>query len=400
MMGFHQWSKRSLLVLGLSCIVFGVVTLTVISFTKPWVKRPQIVAERKEPSIEAIEREGEATIPGVVGKREMEETPLEGGTPKEEKATVSKSAELSMVIPRRGVNEKVVIIGGIKRSKKTPARERGYKDTIFGREITEGDIKINIKKKTRARISVREEPSASRIQKKSIKEIPKSRPIASETVELEKERGSVESSRIKTPKRQDKLVGFRLKKNVTQRKRAERVKVKIAKKHVIEDEKATSPVGASSSLIKSKTAITAKKSSIEEGERVIQLRQPSLIATEEEVTQFFADYVERYNQKDIDGFLSLFSSKAIQNQRDGFNEIRRIYSDYFNKNRKLSYHLEDIKIKINQNSAETKGRYKLVQKDKRSWKKKVWRGDIRWVLVRENGVLKIRYLDYTPEKSP
>jgi len=345
MMGFHQWPRRSLLVLGLSCIVFGVVTLTVISFKKPWVRRPQIVAEPKEPSIEATEREGEAAIPGVGGKREMEESPLEGGTPEEEKATVSKSAELSMVIPRRGLNEKVVIIGGIKWGKKTPARERDYKDTIFGREITEGDIKI--KEKTRAPISVREEPSASGIQKKSTKEIPKSRPIASEAVELEKERGTAESPRTRTSKRQDKLVGFRFKKKVTQRKRAERVKVKIAKKHVIEDEKATSPVAASSSLVKSKTAITAKKSSIEEKERVIQLKQPSLIATEQEVTQFFADYVERYNQKDIDGFLSLFSPKAIQNQRDGFNEIRRIYSDYFNKSRKLSYHLEDIKIKIN-----------------------------------------------------
>jgi hypothetical protein len=398
MMGFHQWPRRSLLVLGLSCIGFGVVTLTVISFKKPWIRRPQIVAEPKEPSIEATEREGEAAIPGVGGKREMEESPLEGGTPEEEKATVSKSAELSMVIPRRGLNEKVVIIGGIKWGKKTPARGRGYKDTIFGREITEGDIKI--KEKTRAEISVRKELSASGIKKKSTKKIPKSRPFASEAVELEKERGTAESPRTRTSKRQDKLVGFRFKKKVTQRKRAERVKVKIAKKHVIEDEKATSPVAASSSLVKSKTAITAKKSSIEEKERVIQLKQPSLIATEQEVTQFFADYVERYNQKDIDGFLSLFSPKAIQNQRDGFNEIRRIYSDYFNKSRKLSYHLEDIKIKINQNSAETKGRYKLVQKGKRSWENKVWGGDIRWVLVRENGALKISLLDYTPEKSP
>ena len=138
-----------------------------------------------------------------------------------------------------------------------------------------------------------------------------------------------------------------------------------------------------------------------EGEdRVIRPKVPSPIATGEEVRQFFVDYVERYNQKDIDGFLSLFSPKAIQNQRERFNEIRRIYSDFFKKSRTLHYRLEDMEIKVSQNSAEVRGHYTLVQKEKRQWKEKVWKGDIRWVLVRGSGALKIRYLDYTPEKSP
>ena len=45
---------------------------------------------------------------------------------------------------------------------------------------------------------------------------------------------------------------------------------------------------------------TASSSSIEREERIIQPKLPSLIATEEEVRQFFVDYTERYNQKDID----------------------------------------------------------------------------------------------------
>ena len=224
---------------------------------------------------------------------------------------------------------------------------------------------------------------------------------------------------------------------------AEEVEEKIAKKDMVGDEKAISPVEGSSAFLESETALTVQKSvpqpsqlnhtndqkethplneydapsdlkdksisvahlptdphsPIEAEEPIFESKAPSLIATEEEVTQFIAEYVERYNQKEIDGFLSLFSPKAIQNQRDGFKEIRRIYSDYFNKSWKLRYHLEDIKIKINQSSVETKGRYKLVQKGKRSRKEKVWRGDIHWVLIRENGALKIRYLDYTPEKS-
>ena len=144
----------------------------------------------------------------------------------------------------------------------------------------------------------------------------------------------------------------------------------------------------------------SSSASTEGGDRVIRPELPSLIATGEEVRQFFADYVERYNQKDIDGFLSLFSPKAIQNQREGFNEIRSIYSDFFNKSRKLRYHLEDMKINVYQNAAEARGHYTLAQKQKRRWKEKVWKGDIRWVLVRENGALKIRALDYMAEKSP
>jgi hypothetical protein len=35
---------------------------------------------------------------------------------------------------------------------------------------------------------------------------------------------------------------------------------------------------------------------------------------------------------------------------------------------------------------------------KRTGEKRIWRGDIRWVLVRENGNLRVRYLDYKQEK--
>jgi len=406
-MGFHQWSRRSPLVLGVSFIVFGVVTLTAISFTKPWVKRPQIVAEQIEPSIETIEREGEAAIPGIVGKREMEESPLEGATPEEEKATVSKSAELSMVIPRRGINEKVVIIGGIKRDKKTPARGWSYKDTIFGWEITEGDIKTE--KKIRATISVREEPSASDIQKKSIKEIPDSHPVASETMGLERGRGVAEPPRTRTPKQQDERVGFRFEEKMAERNREEKGDERIAKKDMKVKGGGSSPVEPSSPLVKSETAITANKSSIEGQARVIQPEQPTLIATEEEVRQFFADYVEWYNQKDIDGFLSLFSPKAIQNGRDGFNEIRKIYSDFFDQSRKLRYYLTDTKIEIYQkvlifglfyeSAALVEARYKVDQILNKRGKKKVWTGDIRWILVRENGAPKILCLDFKPQKA-
>jgi hypothetical protein len=141
-------------------------------------------------------------------------------------------------------------------------------------------------------------------------------------------------------------------------------------------------------------------SPIKAEERILQPKPSSLIAREEEVMQFFADYAERYTRKDLDGLLSLFSSKAVQNQRDGFNEIKKMYSDFFDKSRELRYHIEGMKIDIYQNAVETRGRYQVDQIVKKRGKKKVIKGDIHWILVRENGALKIRYLDYGNEKSP
>ncbi len=127
------------------------------------------------------------------------------------------------------------------------------------------------------------------------------------------------------------------------------------------------------------------------------------IATEEEVRQFFTDYIERYTKKDLDGFLSLFSPKAVQNQRDRFDEIKNIYSDFFNKSHELRYHIEDMMIRIYQNTLYVIAYYEVRQILKKEGKSGTWRGDIRWVLVRENGALKIRYLDYRHykhQKSP
>jgi hypothetical protein len=118
------------------------------------------------------------------------------------------------------------------------------------------------------------------------------------------------------------------------------------------------------------------------------------IATEQEVQQFLANYTKRYTQKDLDDFLSLFSSKAIQNHQDGLKQIRTIYKTFFNQSEGIQYDMEGIKIEIYQNGVEIKARYKVVQLLKRSGEKKIWKGDIRWRLVKEDGTLKILFLDY------
>lgn len=332
----------------------------------------------------------------------MEERPLGGGIRDEGKPTVSKPPESSIVvIPRGRLDEKVVIIGGIKieEDEKTQADERRHKDKVFGQEIGEGDIKI--KEKIPRTISMREEPTAPEIEEKSVEEKSQSHPISSDTVELDRGKGPMKAISPETSELEEKPVAFRLAEGKAEEKRREKVEVKTAKKDVKDDERAPSPVKASSPLVKSETPITAQKSVPQPNQlnRIVQSKPPSVIAKGEEVRQFFADYVERYTQKDIDGFLSLFSPTAVQNQRDRFDEIKKIYSVFFDKSRELQYDIEDTKIEIYQNAVEVRGRYKLVQIGKKGRKKKVWRGDIYWVLVRENGALRIRFLDYTPEKS-
>ena len=386
-MGFHEGAKRYLVLISLSFVVLGSLMLTVLVLTKPWVKKPQIIRQRMRRPVPSIERKEEPTIPMGVETKRMEKEPL--------------------------------LEAGTEAYRKTPAEETDYRDAVFRREILAGDRKVVEERPTA--IPLQKKRAPRKIQEGSEKKIAQSPSITPKVAELEKERKPAEP---RIPEPQEKHVGSEKDMKVAGRAPSS---VK-APSPVVESEKAVSvkksvpqppqrsagdvsgdahslkKYGASSDP-KGKGISVARpakssSSSVEGKDRFTRPKLPSPIATEEEVRRFFSHYVERYNQKDIDGFLSLFSPKAIQNQRDGFNEIRRLYSDFFDKSRKLRYHLEDMKINVYQNAAEAKGHYKLVQKQKGRWKKKVWKGNIRWILVRENGALKIRHLDYMAEKSP
>lgn len=124
-----------------------------------------------------------------------------------------------------------------------------------------------------------------------------------------------------------------------------------------------------------------------------QSRLPCLVATEDEIRQFFSNYVDRHTQKDIDGLLALFSNWAVQNQRDGFDEIKKMYLDLFNQSEELRFEIEDMRIAIYWNGVEAMGHCEVDQILKRGGQRRVWEGQVRWILVRENGALKIRYLD-------
>jgi hypothetical protein len=102
----------------------------------------------------------------------------------------------------------------------------------------------------------------------------------------------------------------------------------------------------------------------------------------------------------MEGFLWLFSSRVLQNQRAELEDIRESYSKFFNESLDLQYGIEDRKVEIYENAVEVKARYKIEQIVKKSGKRKVLRGRIRWVLTREDGELKILSIDYQHEKAP
>jgi ketosteroid isomerase-like protein len=127
---------------------------------------------------------------------------------------------------------------------------------------------------------------------------------------------------------------------------------------------------------------------------------PPPIATEEEVKKFFNHYVERYNKKDLQGFLSLFSFKAIQNQKDGLDGIQRIYENFFQQSLGLRYSMEDTRVEVYQNAVEVKARYEVDQILKKDGERKIWKGRIQWMLVKEDGALKIISLNYKHDSTP
>jgi hypothetical protein len=125
-----------------------------------------------------------------------------------------------------------------------------------------------------------------------------------------------------------------------------------------------------------------------------QFKPPSLLATEGEVKKFFDNYIEHYNQMDLEGFLSLFSSKAIQNKKDGLEGIRKVYTIFFNQGKEVRCRFRDMKIEIYQNVVEVKARYEIIQILINSENRGFWKGQIQWVLVKENEAFKIVSLDY------
>jgi hypothetical protein len=173
----------------------------------------------------------------------------------------------------------------------------------------------------------------------------------------------------------------------------------LSRPRPVEKQKPTS-ISELSKKIPAADSVSDSSASAKKDDRSLVAKLPPPIATEEEVKKLFHHYVERYNKKDIQGFLFLFSPKAIQNQKDGLEGIRRIYENFFYQSLELRYSVEDIKVEIYQNAVEVKAKYEVDQILRIDGGRKIWKGRIQWMLVKEEGALKIISLNYKHESAP
>jgi hypothetical protein len=116
--------------------------------------------------------------------------------------------------------------------------------------------------------------------------------------------------------------------------------------------------------------------------------------TEEEVRRFMDEYKARMMKMDIDAFMDLFSKEAVENRTIFYDDIRQAYGRAFVSSNAIQYRLEIYSIDAYQKSAIVRGRYDLAQSIKGKKKSVSYQGDIQWDLIRENGSLKIKEINY------
>ena len=115
--------------------------------------------------------------------------------------------------------------------------------------------------------------------------------------------------------------------------------------------------------------------------------------TMEEARQFIDEYVARFMKLDLDPYMELFSEKAVENRMLPYSDIREAYRMTIAGSRSIVYAVDIYSIQTYLQSAFVTGRYQIIQAFKKRGKTTL-EGDIQWNLIRENGSLKIREIDY------
>ena len=113
----------------------------------------------------------------------------------------------------------------------------------------------------------------------------------------------------------------------------------------------------------------------------------------EEARQFIREYTTRFMKLNLEPFMELFSKKAVENRMFPYDDIREAYRKTIEGSRSIVYKVDIDSIQTYSQSAYVVGRYQITQGFKKGGKT-VLRGDIQWNLIRENGSLKIREVNY------
>jgi hypothetical protein len=118
------------------------------------------------------------------------------------------------------------------------------------------------------------------------------------------------------------------------------------------------------------------------------------VITEAEAQRFIDEYVDQYTKMDIDAFMTFFSKGAVENRMLTYPDIHEIYRLTFDNSDSLKYDLKITSIQIYKQGAAVEGWYEVIQALKGSPYKKVYKGKIQWELIRENGILRIKEVNY------
>jgi ketosteroid isomerase-like protein len=125
-----------------------------------------------------------------------------------------------------------------------------------------------------------------------------------------------------------------------------------------------------------------------------QPRQPRAAGiTREEVDAFMQRYIQAYTQSDIEGFMTLFSPAAVENNTMRYQEIRNAYRETF-REKITDYRIQNMDIRTDGQKATVSGTYSMnrYRSVEGRWVRHT--GRITWRLARENSQLKIMSTNY------
>ncbi len=128
-------------------------------------------------------------------------------------------------------------------------------------------------------------------------------------------------------------------------------------------------------------------------EAALSPKTPDAVS-EEEVRQFIDTYVNRFKAMDIDLFMELFSRKALENRVLPYADIRPTYQRMFAGSSQFLYYPTIYSIQTRTQGAFVTGHYKMIQTLKQDNRMRIFHGSIQWDLVKEDGAMKIRELNY------
>lgn len=128
-------------------------------------------------------------------------------------------------------------------------------------------------------------------------------------------------------------------------------------------------------------------------EAALSPKTPGAVS-EEEVQQFIDTYVNRYKAMDIDLFMELFSRKGLENRVLPYADIRATYQRMFAGTNQFLYYPTIYSVQTRGQGAFVTGHYRMVQTLRQDNRMRIFHGNIQWDLVKEDGVLKIRELNY------